>query len=82
MKTDSQIKGQQNERKIEEIYRKQGFTVLNLHEKGFPDLLLLKDGKIEAFIEVKGGSHKVHDFQARIHRKLEDLGFKVQVDRV
>ena len=54
----SQRQGRFNEKIVAEIYRGKGFDVLDLNERGFPDLLILKDGKIQMFIEVKGGGKK------------------------
>jgi len=35
--------GRANEEEIAEKYRKQGYQVLNVNEKGFPDLIVLRD---------------------------------------
>jgi len=77
-----QKEGRENEEKIAEKYRKQGYIVLNVNEKGFPDLIVIKDKEIEMFVEVKGRKHPVHDFQKEMHRKLEKLGFKVVVEKI
>ena len=75
-------KGRENEMLAAEYYRKQGYSVLNVNEKGFPDLIVLKDGKIEFLVEVKGGSHPVHAFQEELHEQLRRMGLKVKVVRV
>jgi len=76
---DSQKIGIENERKVAENYRKQGYQVLNVNEKGFPDLIILKDRKIEFLIEVKTPKHKVHGFQKEFHKQLEAMGFQVKI---
>jgi len=75
-------RGRENEILVVEYYRKQGYDVLNVNEKGFPDLIVLKDGKIEFLVEVKGGSHPVHTFQKELHERLRRMGLKVKVVRV
>lgn len=74
--------GRKNEEIIAENYRKQGYQVLNVNKKGFPDLIVLKDGKVEFFVEVKGGRHKVHPFQKEVHKELERMGFQIKTVRV
>jgi Holliday junction resolvase-like predicted endonuclease len=78
-KWNNQQWGRFYENLVQNKYKKLGYVVLNPHEKGFPDLIAVKDGKIQFFIEVKSGKHKVHDFQQEIHNNLESLGFEVKV---
>lgn len=41
------------EEKVKEHYEEQGYVVLNQNDKGFPDLMAIKDGKIGFSVEVK-----------------------------
>ena len=50
--------------------------MLNLNDRGRPDLLILKDRQIQFFVEVKGGRHKVHQWQAEYQEKIGKLGYK------
>jgi len=74
-----QEQGRKNEKKVEREYRENGYQVLNVNDKGFPDLIILKDGKIECFVEVKAPKHKVHGFQKEFHKQLEAMGFQVEI---
>jgi len=74
--------GRLNEEIVAERYRKQGYLVLNVNEKGFPDLIVLKGKEIQFFVEVKGGKHKLHDFQVEFHKRLEKMGFPVKIERI
>ena len=78
----STVLGIKNERKIARKYRKQGYQVLSVNEKGFPDLIVLKDKEIEFFVEVKTGRHRVHLFQEKVHKKIEKMGFQVRIERL
>jgi len=57
------VLGIKNERRIARKYGKQGYQVLIVNKKGFPDLIVLKDKEIKFFVEVKTGKHRVHPFQ-------------------
>lgn len=77
----SQKKGVENMRIVMERLRKEGFIVFDMSnqvEKGFPDLMVIKEGKV-SFIEVKGSKHKVHEHQRKIQRRLKESGFQVSV---
>ena len=75
----SQEKGRENMKVTMKRLREEGYTVFDISntvEKGFPDLMTVKDGKV-AFIEVKGPKHKVHKHQKNILKRLEEEGFPV-----
>jgi len=74
--------GRANEEAVADRYRKQGYRVLNVNKKGFPDLIVLEGNEIKFFIEVKGRKHRVHPFQEKIHKELEKMGFQVKVARI
>ncbi|HAX62359.1 MAG TPA: hypothetical protein DCX95_07400 [Elusimicrobia bacterium] len=74
--------GQVNEKKVAAKYERQGYEVLRIGDTGFPDLIILKDKKIEFFIEVKGQKHKVHREQKNYHKKLKDKGYEVKIEKV
>ncbi len=78
----SQEIGRTNEETVAERYRKQGYQVLNVNMKGFPDLVVLKGKEIQFFVEVKGGNHEVHSFQRDTHEELKKMGFRVEIERV
>jgi Holliday junction resolvase-like predicted endonuclease len=77
----SQEIGKRNEEEVADDLRRQGYQVLNAHEYGFPDLIVLEGTTIKFFVEVKGGRHKVHQHQEDAHRKLEKMGFQVRTIR-
>lgn len=69
------------QRKIIQRYEKEGYLVVKIdlcNKPGFPDLMLLKDGKA-SFVEVKRPGGKVRPLQEYRHRQLRDLGFDVSV---
>ena len=74
--------GKRNEKQVANKYRKQGYQVLNINSKGFPDLIVLDGNTIKFFVEVKGGKHRVHHFQMKTHQKLETMGFTVKIEQV
>jgi len=77
----SQKKGVKNLRIAMKRLSEKGFIVFDVSnqvEKGFPDLMAIKDGKV-SFIEVKGAKHKVHEHQINIQRRLKESGFHVSV---
>ena len=64
--------------KIIKEYKSKGYKVLKLirlNENGFPDLLLLKDGKA-IFIESKEVDDTVKPLQERRIKELIELGFE------
>lgn len=80
-KTMSQKKGVKNLRIAMKRLSEKGFIVFDVSnqvEKGFPDLMAIKEGKV-SFIEVKGAKHKVHKHQMNIQRRLKESGFQVSV---
>ena len=77
----SQKKGVENLRIVMRRLREKDFIVFDVSnqvEKGFPDLMTIKEGKV-SFIEVKGAKHKVHKHQTNIQRRLKESGFQVSV---
>ena len=77
----SQEKGVENMRIAMKRLREEGFIVFDVSnqvEKGFPDLMAIKQGKV-SFIEVKGSKHRVHEHQREIQRRLKESGFQVSV---
>lgn len=70
--------GKWAERLTQQKYEEQGYDVIHT---GVPDLLLLKDGKIE-FVEVKTPKDKLQDSQKRAIKILEKHGFGVRVERI
>lgn len=77
----SQKEGVENERMVRKHYTREGYTVFNVN-KSFPDLTLIKDGRVVGFVEVKGGEHHVHPPQRRTLEELKKLGFQALVVRV
>lgn len=76
MKLESQI-----QRKIIERYKKQGYIVVKIglcNLTGFPDLMLLKDGKA-SFIEVKRPGETPRPLQMFRMQELRDAGFICEV---
>ena len=74
--------GTANEEIVAERYRKQGYQVLNMNKKGFPDLIVLDGSEVKFFVEVKGGKHRVHPFQEETHKGLEEMDFHVKTVRI
>lgn len=74
--------GKANEKMVADRYRKQGYRVLNVNKKGFPDLIVLEGSEVKFLVEVKGGKHKVHPFQEEIHKELEEMGLQVKTVRI
>ena len=67
------------ELKIYEKYEHLGYDVIRY---GVPDLILLKNGKIE-FVEVKRDSRDgLNEYQKRAFKLLEKHGIEVRVERV
>jgi hypothetical protein len=51
-----------------------------LHRRGWPDFLAVKDGKLR-LIEVKAGKDKLTEEQKRVHELLRSAGLDVEVVR-
>jgi len=81
MNVMSQKKGAENERLASEYYQSKGYVVFNVN-KDFPDLILVKDGAVKGFVEVKGPEHSVHPSQRRTLESLRKLGFQAIVATV
>ena len=74
--------GVTNERKVMKHYKDQGYDVLRVDDKGFPDLLVLKDGQLHFTVEVKTGGHAIHRHQREYHTMMASLGLTVVHVRV
>ena len=60
-------------------YEQQGYLVVKIglcNKQGFPDLMVMKAGKI-LFIEVKRPGEKPRPLQEYRHRKLKEQGFEI-----
>ena len=68
------------EKRAQESYEKEGYVVLNPNDVGFPDLIVVKDGKIAFFVEVK--AMQKPDIKERgqmwYHQYLRSLNFEVK----
>lgn len=65
------------QRKIIRRYEKAGYLVVKIelcNKSGFPDLMLLKDGKA-SFVEVKRPGQKPRPLQEYRLKELTDAGF-------
>jgi hypothetical protein len=63
--------------KIINQYKKNGWTVLNiikLSDSGYPDLLCMKQGKIDTWIECKEGNDTLKEMQKYRIDELNKLG--------
>jgi hypothetical protein len=63
--------------KIINQYKKNGWTVLNiikLSDSGYPDLLCMKQGKIDTWIECKEGNDTLKEMQKYRINELNKLG--------
>ena len=57
--------------------------MLNQNDKGFPDLIVFKDGEVEFFVEVKAMQKPDLDlYEMRYHQYLNKLGFEVKCKNV
>jgi hypothetical protein len=66
-----------------EFFEKQGYTVLNINERGFPDLIVLKGKEIQFLVEVKSGDSFLPYIQREYHGKLlANYGFITKLVRV
>ena len=63
---------------VKEAYEDHGYDVIHT---GVPDLILLKDGKIE-FVEVKTAKDKLRDNQIRALELLRKHGFEARVESI
>lgn len=64
---------------VKEHYKEKGYTALNQNDRGFPDLIVLKDGKVSFFVEVKAMQEPdINLSEIQYHQYLENLGFKVK----
>lgn len=69
------------QRKIIERYEANGYFVVKINlcnRPGFPDLMMLKNGKA-TFVEVKQPGKKPRPLQQYILEKLRDAGFEALV---
>lgn len=78
MSLDEEVK--KSEPLVEEMFKKQGYAILNVNDVGFPDLIAIKDGKIAFFVEVKAMQKPELKgiYQMQYHQFLNRLGFKVR----
>ena len=67
-----------NEKKIVDKYEQLGFDVI---KDGLPDLVILKDGKLE-FVEVKYKFDFLNPMQERAFTLLKKHGIPVHLERV
>jgi len=72
-------KGRKNEEVVAEHYRKQGYQVLNQNERGFPDLIVLKDKHVLFFVEVKRRGVRLRQEQKDMTPKLGKEGFETKI---
>jgi len=64
-------------------FQDKGFSVLNTNDEGFPDLIVMKDGRIEFFTEVKSGETSFISWsQRQYHKRLIEMGFITKGVRV
>lgn len=69
------------QKRIVDHYRRRGFMVLKVgicNMPGWPDLQLMKDGRVW-FAEVKRPGGKPTDLQKAVHERLRANGFDVRV---
>lgn len=68
--------------KLIKKYEEEGYMVVKIilcNKNGFPDLMLLKDGKA-SFVEVKRPGQKPRPLQEYRIKELEKYGFRVSVE--
>jgi Holliday junction resolvase-like predicted endonuclease len=75
-------KGRKNEDVVADFYRKQGYQVINRNDKGFPDLIVLKDKHILFFVESKALGVPLKQIQKENIPKLKNQGFETKVVEV
>ena len=75
--------GKEEEDLTVKYFEDRGFTALNKNDEGFPDLIVIKDGRIEFFAEVKSGETSfISMSQRQYHKKLLEKGFITKGIRV
>jgi hypothetical protein len=68
-----------SENVVKDHFKKLGYTVLNQNDRGFPDLIVLKDGKVSFFVEVKAMQKPdLNIDEMQYHQYMNDLGFEVK----
>ena len=69
----------ESEKIVKKDFEEKGYTVLNQNDRGFPDLIVLKDGEISFFVEVKAMQEPdINLSELMYHQYLERLGFEVK----
>ena len=76
---DIRKKGIENEGVVAKHYREQGYQVIEINEKGFPDLIILKDKQVLFFVEVKARGVPPTHVQKEAHIKWKKEGFETKV---
>lgn len=69
------------QRRIIQRYQQEGYMVVKLqltNMSGFPDLMVMKEGKV-FFIEVKRPGEHPRPLQVYRHRQLMEQGFEVKI---
>ena len=76
--------GKEGEDQAVKHFQSLGYTIFNTNDVGFPDLLVIKNGKLDFFIEVKSGENSYIDMkgQRMYHLKLFKAGFITKGVRV
>lgn len=76
---DIQKEGEKNEEVVADYYRRQGFRVWRVNDRGFPDLIVLNKKEVAFLVEVKALGHDVHQHQVDFLKKLKAEGFETKV---
>jgi len=79
----SKMRESKYQAKLIKKFKKLGYTVVKItvcNLNGFPDLMLLKNGRVE-FIEVKGDGGRLSEIQKYRIEQLRSEGFNVGVMR-
>lgn len=63
-------------------FQDRGFTAFNRGDRGFPDLIVIKDRRVVFFVEVKSGKNYIPMEQRLYHQKLIEAGFPTKGVRV
>jgi len=75
--------GKEEEDLAIKYFKDRGFMAFNKNDEGFPDLIVMKDGRIEFFAEVKSGETSFISWsQRQYHKRLLEKGFITQGVRV
>jgi Holliday junction resolvase-like predicted endonuclease len=75
--------GKREEDLAVKYFQDKGFTALNTSDEGFPDLIVMKGGRIEFFAEVKSGETSFISWsQRQYHKRLLEKGFITKGVRV